>query len=166
MADVPDPRFPRSAKYNPDWVLAGVSGAANPLWMIEWLSGSLDLQTGMPVLDLGCGRAQSSIFLHREFGVQVWAAGLWFDAAENLRRIVDAGAADGVISIRSDARSLPFAAGLTVGSASNVNPWSSYTYALPPGLSRASNKVTSAPRACKRAPGQPRRFPSPIWYKR
>jgi hypothetical protein len=33
------------------------------------------------VLDLGCGRASSSIFLRREFGVQVWAADLWFSAA-------------------------------------------------------------------------------------
>ena len=31
-------RFPRSAKYHPDWVLAGVSGGGNPLWMTEWLA--------------------------------------------------------------------------------------------------------------------------------
>jgi hypothetical protein len=24
-------RFPRASKYHPDWVIAGVSGAANPL---------------------------------------------------------------------------------------------------------------------------------------
>ncbi len=45
-----------------DWVLAGVSGAANPLWMTEWLYEALKLQPGMRVLDLGCGRALSSIF--------------------------------------------------------------------------------------------------------
>ncbi len=38
---------------------------------------------GLRVLDLGCGRASSSIFLCREFGVQVWAADLWFSASEN-----------------------------------------------------------------------------------
>jgi hypothetical protein len=27
----------------------------------------------MRILDLGCGRAMSSLFLHREFGVEVWA---------------------------------------------------------------------------------------------
>ena len=47
---------------------------------------------GAKVLDLGCGRAMSSIFLHREFGVQVWATDLWFSASENLQRIRDAGA--------------------------------------------------------------------------
>jgi cyclopropane fatty-acyl-phospholipid synthase-like methyltransferase len=64
----------------------------------------------MRVLDLGCGRAVSSIFLHREFGVRVWAADLWFSADENARRVRDAGVENGVFPIHSDARSLPFAA--------------------------------------------------------
>ena len=63
----------------------------------------------MRVLDLGCGRAASSIFLHREFGVQVWATHLWFTASENHQRIRDAGINDGVFPIHADARSLPFA---------------------------------------------------------
>ena len=65
----------------------------------------------MRVLDLGCGRASSSIFLHREFGVQVWAVDLWLSAAENFQRIRDAGVAEGVFPIHADARSLPFAPG-------------------------------------------------------
>lgn len=103
-------RFPRSAKYNPEWVLASASGAANPLWLSEWLAVALDLRPGMRVLDLGCGRAVSSIFLRREFGAQVWATDLWFSASENLQRIRDAGVEDGVFPIHADARSLPFAA--------------------------------------------------------
>ena len=102
-------RFPRASRYHPDWVLAAVSGGANPLWLTEWLAEGLDLQPGMRVLDLGCGRALSSIFLHREFDVQVWAADLWFSASENLQRIRDAGAGGGVFPIHADARSLPFA---------------------------------------------------------
>ena len=35
------------------------------------------LEPGMRVLDLGCGKGLSSIFLAKEFGVQVWAADLW-----------------------------------------------------------------------------------------
>lgn len=102
-------RFPRSSHYHPDWVIANASGGANSLWMTEWLTEALDLQPGMRVLDLGCGRACSSIFLRREFGVQVWATDLWFSAAENLQRIRDAGALDGVFPLHADARSLPFA---------------------------------------------------------
>jgi SAM-dependent methyltransferase len=103
-------RFPRSSAYHPEWVLAGVSGGANPLWLTEWLAEALDLRPGMRVLDLGCGRAMSSIFLRREFGVQVWATDLWFSASENLQRIRDAGVGDGVFPIHADARALPFAA--------------------------------------------------------
>lgn len=103
-------RFPRSAKYHREWICASVSGGANALWLTEWLATALDLRPGMRVLDLGCGRAASSIFLHREFGVQVWATDLWFDVSQNLQRIRDAGVEDGVFPIHADARSLPFAA--------------------------------------------------------
>lgn len=102
-------RFPRSSIYHPDWVIAGASGGANALWLTEWLAESLNLRPGMRVLDLGCGLAMSSIFLHREFGVQVWATDLWFGATANAQRIQDAGASDGVFPIHSDARALPFA---------------------------------------------------------
>jgi SAM-dependent methyltransferase len=102
-------RFPRASQYHPEWVLGGVSGGANPLWMAEWLAEALAPSAGMRVLDLGCGRELSSIFLHREFGVQVWAADLWFSASETLRRVRDAGVEDGVFPIHVDARRLPFA---------------------------------------------------------
>jgi cyclopropane fatty-acyl-phospholipid synthase-like methyltransferase len=101
-------RFPRASAYNPEWVLNSVSGGANSLWLTEWLCEGLDLKPGMRVLDLGCGRALSSIFLHREFGVEVWATDLWFSASENIRRVRDAGAQNGVFPISADARSLPF----------------------------------------------------------
>jgi len=104
------PAFPRSSKYHPEWIKASVSGGANPLWVTEWLAGALDLRPGMRVLDLGCGRAMSSIFLHREFGVQVWAVDLMISVSENFQRVRDAGVADGVFPIHADARFLPFAA--------------------------------------------------------
>jgi SAM-dependent methyltransferase len=103
-------RFPRSFKYNPEWLIASAGGGANVLWLTEWLTQGLDLRPGMRVLDLGCGRAVSSIFLCREFGVQVWATDLWISASENIQRIRDADAGAGVFPIHADARSLPFAA--------------------------------------------------------
>jgi len=102
-------RFPRASNYNPEWLKASASGGANSLWLAEWLTEALDLEGGMRVLDLGCGRAASSIFLHREFGVQVWATDLWFSADENLRRIKDAGVQDSVFPLHADGRALPFA---------------------------------------------------------
>src|SRR5215831_6455702 len=85
-------------------MISSASCGANALWLTEWLSAVLDLRPGMQILDLGCGRATSSIFLHREFKVQVW-----FSASENLQRIRDAGADDGVYPTHAEARALPFA---------------------------------------------------------
>jgi SAM-dependent methyltransferase len=101
-------QFPRASRYHPEWITAGVSGGACSLWLTEWLVSAADLRAGMRVLDLGCGRASSSIFLARELGVQIWATDLWFSAAENGQRVKDAGLADSVFPIHADARSLPF----------------------------------------------------------
>ena len=65
----------------------------------------------MRVLDLGCGRGASSVFLHLEYGVDVWATDLWFSADERWARIVDAGVDQHVFSVHADARHLPFPEG-------------------------------------------------------
>ena len=96
-------RFPKASKYHPDWIKASASGGANSLCLTEWLTGSLTLKPGMRILDLGCGRAASSIFLHREFGARIWAADLWFSPSENLKRVQDAGDEDAVFPRRAEA---------------------------------------------------------------
>ena len=103
------PQFPRTEKYNPEWLQAHVGGGANPLKLTEWLAEKMDLRPGMRVLDLGCGPAASSIFLAREFGTQVWAVDLWTPADINLQRIQNAGVADRVFPLHMDARMLSFA---------------------------------------------------------
>lgn len=102
--------FPRSAAYNPRWVLENLMGP-NVLWLTEALSQHMDLQPGMRVLDMGCGKAASSIFLAQEFGVQVWATDLWIGATENLQHIQEAGMADRVFPLHAEAHTLPFAEG-------------------------------------------------------
>jgi len=102
--------FPRSASYDPEWVLENVMGP-NVLWLAESLSEAMELEPGMRVLDMGCGKAVSSIFLAKEFGVQVWAADLWIAAGENWRRVCEAGMEDLVFPIHAEAHALPFAEG-------------------------------------------------------
>jgi SAM-dependent methyltransferase len=102
--------FPLSAKYDAAWVFENQMGI-NALWLTEWLCGQMALMPGMRVLDLGCGKAMSSVFLAKEFGVQVWATDLWNKAEDNLARIEDAGLDQQVFPIHADARSLPFAQG-------------------------------------------------------
>lgn len=103
------PRFPRSNTYDPDWVIENQMGP-NALWLTEALTQVLPIEPGTKVLDLGCGRAMSSIFLAKEFGARVWAADLWVDASDNQRRIVEAGVDDLVTPINAEAHALPFAA--------------------------------------------------------
>lgn len=104
------PEFPRSSRYDPAWVLDNQMGP-NALWLLEWLCEQLPLEAGMRVLDLGCGRAMTSIFLAREFDVQVWAADLWIGPDHNWRRVKEAGLAHRVCPMRLEAHALPFAQG-------------------------------------------------------
>jgi SAM-dependent methyltransferase len=104
------PEFPRSRRWDADFMLGHQMGP-NAVWLVEWLAGALDLRPGMRVLDLGCGRAMTSIFLAKEFGVRVWAADLWIGPDINWRSARAAGVADLVCPIRAEAHALPFAAG-------------------------------------------------------
>jgi len=101
-------RFPRSSTYAPDWISENGFGG-NALWQTEWLCERLDLRPGMRVLDLGCDRAKSSVFLAREFGVEVWATELWVSPSENYERIRDAELIGRVFPLRADAHKLPYA---------------------------------------------------------
>lgn len=103
-------QFPRSASYDPKWVLENLMGP-NVLWLTEALSQVMELKPGMRVLDMGCGRAVSSIFLAKEFGLQVWATDLWISASENWQRVSAAGVTDQVFPIHAEAHTLPFADG-------------------------------------------------------
>jgi len=77
-----DDRYPRSRAYELDWMMDNMMGP-NALWLMESLTERLHLEPGMRVLDMGCGKALSSIFLAKEFDVQVWATDLWIGAGEN-----------------------------------------------------------------------------------
>ncbi|MFZ0665968.1 MAG: methyltransferase domain-containing protein [Acidimicrobiales bacterium] len=109
-----NPRYPRSNEYDPEWVFENQMGP-NALWLMEALTEGLLsvndqlLTAGTKVLDLGAGKAMTSIFLAKEFGVQVWATDLWIGATENQERIRAAGVEDLVYPIHAEAHSLPFA---------------------------------------------------------
>lgn len=104
------PDFPRSSTYDGQWLIDNAMGP-HVLWLTEWLSQSLQLTAGMRILDLGCGRAISSIFLAKEFGVQVVAADLWIRPHENFERIEQAGLCASVFPICVEAHALPFPEG-------------------------------------------------------
>ncbi|MFN0146570.1 MAG: SAM-dependent methyltransferase [Dehalococcoidia bacterium] len=102
--------YPRSAAYSRDWAVENLMGP-NALWLAEALCQVLPLQPGMRVLDLGCGKGLTSVFLAKEFGVEVWATDLWIGATDNLRRFEAAAVSDRVFPIHAEAHTLPFAHG-------------------------------------------------------
>lgn len=101
-------QYPRAAGYDPGWMLANRMGP-NAVWLAEALAQVMDLRPGMRVLDMGCGKAISSIFLAKEFDIQVWATDLWVEANDNWRRIQAARADGQVFPVHAEAHSLPFA---------------------------------------------------------
>jgi cyclopropane fatty-acyl-phospholipid synthase-like methyltransferase len=81
----------------------------NSIRMIEELAKSLKLEKGMRVLDLGCGKGLTSIFLAKEYGVKVFATDLWIDATENYARFKAMGLEDQIIPVHAEAHNLPYA---------------------------------------------------------
>ena len=100
--------YPRSNKYDPDCILQNSMGS-HCLWLQEALAKDMHLLPNQHVLDLGCGKALSSIFLAREYGVNVWATDLRNNATENWERIRNMNVEDKVYPIHADANDLPFA---------------------------------------------------------
>ena len=102
--------YHRAGKYDMNWVQSNWMGP-HPLYLLEELCENLDLHPGMKVLDLGCGKGLTSIFLAKEYGVTVFANDLWISATDNLRRFEEAGVADKVCPIQAEAHTLPYADG-------------------------------------------------------
>ena len=110
-----DSRFPLSNKYDPMWIIDNQMGP-NPLALTEFLAEPFDLKPGMRVLDLGCGKGITSVFLAREYGVQVFAVDFdewegWTSPEMRWNHAKEHGVADLVVPIKADARHLPFAEG-------------------------------------------------------
>src|SRR3546814_13823300 len=84
----------------------------NPLWLLEDLLRDMSILPGSRVLDLGSGRGETSVFLARELGVEVWAADLWISPAVVEPMLRDLGLSGQVHTVQADARALPFEHGL------------------------------------------------------
>ena len=99
--------FPRSVRYDPLWMVENLIGP-NPLWLAESLRQVMELVPNTRVMDLGCGKALTSIFLAQEFHLQVWATDLWISASDNWQRIRAAQREQQVFPIHAEAHRLPF----------------------------------------------------------
>lgn len=107
------PRFPLAAAWDPEWQLDNSMGT-NPLWLTEELLRHLQLQPEQRVLDLGCGKGMSSMFLAKEHKVNVWAADLWVSPDETWQHARALGLDNFVCPVQAEAHTLPFAGGFSM----------------------------------------------------
>lgn len=100
--------YSKSDKYDKSFVAENMMGP-NSLKILEELTSDIPLKSGMRVLDLGCGKGLTSIFLAREFGAEVYAVDLWTSPTDNLNRFKSMGLENKIIPLRFDASEMPFA---------------------------------------------------------
>jgi len=108
LREVDKSKYPELSNYTKDeiWREIGPGG----LYLVSLLAKELSLAPNSVVLDLGCGSAQSSLYLANKYRAKVIAADLWTDPAENARRIESRGHRGAIIPLRLDAsKPLPFA---------------------------------------------------------
>jgi len=108
LREVDQSKYPELNNYTKDdiWRNIGPGG----LYLVSLLAKEMSLQPDSLVLDLGCGYAESSLYLADKFKVKVIAVDLWTDPADNARRIKARGHRGNIIPLRLDAsKPLPFA---------------------------------------------------------
>ena len=81
----------------------------NSIVILEELLENIKIEKGMRILDLGCGRGLTSIFLAKKYKAAVYAVDLWISATDNYKRFEEMNVEKYVIPIHADAHALPFA---------------------------------------------------------
>jgi len=100
--------YPHSSSYPVEWVYKNQMGP-NALWLMEWLCGNMSIPKGSRTLDLGCGKAMSSLLVAEASDSVVWASDLWIGPSANWARIQERNLEHQVFPIKAEAHALPFA---------------------------------------------------------
>lgn len=103
--------YPELGAYSRDEIYGhGDHMAPGGLYLAARMCRGLDIGAGDRVLDLACGRGDSSVFLARRYGVRITAVDLWVSPSELAEKFDRRGLGDVVFPLQLDARSpLPFA---------------------------------------------------------
>ena len=106
-------KYPELAAYSWDEIYGhGDNMAPGALFLATQMARALDAAPDQLVLDLGCGKGDSSIFLANTFGLRVVAADLWVSPALLQKKFESQGCCNGTTAVRLDVRlGLPFEAG-------------------------------------------------------
>lgn len=108
-----DERHPVLRRLSRDVVYDDGAGMApGGLLLAEMLADELSLKGGDRVLDIGCGRGQSSVFLASRYHAQVVSVDLWIDPLERQIRAANAGVEALITPLQGDiGRGVPIEAG-------------------------------------------------------
>jgi SAM-dependent methyltransferase len=108
LREVDRSEYPELNGYTKDdiWRDIGPGG----LYLVSLLAKQLSLRPNALVLELGCGAAESSLYLAEKFKVKVIAADLWRDPTDTARRIESRGHRGNIIPLKLDvSKPMPFA---------------------------------------------------------
>lgn len=100
---------PKSEQFDIEWMMANEMGP-NAIWLTEILADKMNLKKDMRLLDLGCGRGMTSVFLAKTYGVNVCATDLWINVDDIWLVVSEAGMENRVFPIQAEAHNLPYAA--------------------------------------------------------
>lgn len=81
----------------------------NSLRLLDEMLERHPIENGLRIMDLGCGKGLTSLFLAKETDAQVFATDLWCSATDNFKQFREWEISDSVIPIHADANELPFA---------------------------------------------------------
>lgn len=103
--------YPELAVYTWDEIYGrGDRMAPGGLYLAAEMARTMTLKPGDRVLDLGCGRGDTSIFLAKHFGVSVVSVDHWISATERHAKFAGQGYHKAIMPLRLDVtRGLPFA---------------------------------------------------------
>lgn len=101
-------KYMKSNKYDKSLIKKNMMGP-NSMKILEEMMENIQLTSDMRVLDLGCGKGLTSVFLAKEYNVQIFAVDLWISATQNYNFFKSMGLENHIIPIHSDALSMPFA---------------------------------------------------------
>ncbi len=57
----------------------------NSFRIVEEITNGIRIETGSRILDLGCGKGLTSIFLAEKYDSSIFAADLWIDPTEIMK---------------------------------------------------------------------------------
>src|SRR5512144_2588866 len=102
-------RYPELAEYTRDQLYEDFFGGGG-LYLAAQMARTLRLKPGDIVLDLGCGKGPTSIFLAKRFDVKVIAVDLWTSATFLSDKFTARGYRDRIVPLNLDiTQQLPFA---------------------------------------------------------